>query len=73
MSRTKGGVIAACVSGLGHSHPKPQPYLEQVCKVQGWVWLVVTLIQLVDQTLKACQLNQTKRLVGVWFLYDKDI
>ena len=43
---------------------------DQTCTLmQGWVWLVVTLLQLVDQTFKARQLNQTKRLVGVWFLY----
>ena len=34
--------------------------------MQGLLWLVVTLIQLVDQTFQASQLNQTKRLVGVW-------
>ena len=35
-------------------------------KFQGLLWLVVTLIQLVDQSFQASQLNQTKRLVGVW-------
>ena len=33
---------------------------------QGLLWLVGTLIQLVDQSFQASQLNQTKRLVGVW-------
>ena len=42
------------------------PQIEYSSGYQGLLWLVVTLIQLVDQTFQASQLNQTKRLVGVW-------